>query len=104
MAPAPLPERLERLRSPPGAVRTGPDLSDLSPSQERRGSRADTPSRSALSAGTKTDRGPSRMSTLLFLDDQPAPLDQWRAIVLYGRNVASYKFALAESLLALGAQ
>ena len=44
------------------------------------------------------------MSRPLFLDSQPTALDQWRAIVLYGRNVASYKFALAESLLALGSQ
>ncbi len=44
------------------------------------------------------------MSRPLFLDRDPDPLDQWRAIVLYGRNVASYKFALAESLLALGSQ
>lgn len=28
----------------------------------------------------------------------------WRAIILYGRNVASYKFALAQSLLELGQQ
>ena len=44
------------------------------------------------------------MSKILFLDEKPGPLDQWRAIVLYGRNVASYKFALAESLLKLGAE
>lgn len=44
------------------------------------------------------------MSAHSFLDNDPAPLDQWRAIVLFGRNVASYKFALAESLLELGAK
>ena len=32
------------------------------------------------------------------LDDK----DLFRSVVLYGRNVASYKFALAESLLELG--
>jgi len=30
----------------------------------------------------------------------PTPASCWRAIVLFGRNVASYKFALAETLLA----
>jgi hypothetical protein len=30
--------------------------------------------------------------------------DQWRAIILFGRNVASYKFALAQSLLELRPQ
>jgi hypothetical protein len=28
--------------------------------------------------------------------------EHWRSIVLFGRNVASYKFALAKSLLELG--
>lgn len=32
---------------------------------------------------------------------QPTLQDQWRAINLFGRNVASYKFALAEALLTL---
>jgi hypothetical protein len=31
----------------------------------------------------------------------PTIEDQWRAIILFGRNVASYKFALAKSLLDL---
>jgi len=31
-----------------------------------------------------------------------SPINQWRGIVLFGRNVASYKFALAKSLLDLG--
>jgi len=31
----------------------------------------------------------------------PSLQDQWRAIILFGRNVASYKFALAQSLLEL---
>lgn len=31
----------------------------------------------------------------------PTLIDQWRAITLFGRNVASYKFALEEALLAL---
>lgn len=32
---------------------------------------------------------------------QPTLIDQWRAITLFGRNVASYKFALEEALLTL---
>ncbi len=36
------------------------------------------------------------------LGDQPPSLeDQWRAIILFGRNVASYKFALAKALMEL---
>ena len=31
----------------------------------------------------------------------PTVEDQWRAIILFGRNVASYKFALAKALLSL---
>ncbi len=34
-----------------------------------------------------------------FIDLEPTTEDYWRAIVLFGRNVASYKFALAKSLL-----
>ena len=37
----------------------------------------------------------------LFLARSPQLEDYWRAIVLFGRNVASYKFALARSLLDL---
>jgi hypothetical protein len=37
-----------------------------------------------------------------FLDRKsPSQEDFWRAVVLFGRNVASYKFALAKSLLEL---
>ena len=36
-----------------------------------------------------------------FLSKKPRLEDYWRAIVLFGRNVASYKFALAKSLLEL---
>jgi 5-methylcytosine-specific restriction endonuclease McrA len=36
-----------------------------------------------------------------FIDTQPTREDYWRSIVLFGRNVASYKFALAKSLLEL---
>ena len=35
-----------------------------------------------------------------FVDTQPDHATQWRSIILFGRNVASYKFAMAESLLA----
>jgi hypothetical protein len=36
-----------------------------------------------------------------FIDAHPTREDYWRSIVLFGRNVASYKFALAKSLLEL---
>lgn len=39
-----------------------------------------------------------------FLDVQPTTDNQWRALILFGRNVASYKFALARSLLDLAAR
>jgi 5-methylcytosine-specific restriction endonuclease McrA len=38
----------------------------------------------------------------LFFNQSLRSEDYWRAIVLFGRNVASYKFALAKSLLELG--
>lgn len=41
----------------------------------------------------------------LFHRPTPPQLeDKWRSLVLYGRNVASYKFALAKSLLELSSQ
>lgn len=39
-----------------------------------------------------------------FLDYQPTEVDVFRGIVLFGRNVASYKFALAKSLIDLADQ
>jgi hypothetical protein len=39
------------------------------------------------------------MSTEAFHYPQPRLEDQWRAIILFGRNVASFKFALGKSLL-----
>ena len=36
-----------------------------------------------------------------FLGDAPSIEDYWRGIILCGKNVASYKFALAQSLLEL---
>jgi 5-methylcytosine-specific restriction endonuclease McrA len=36
-----------------------------------------------------------------FISTSPELEDYWRAIILFGRNVASYKFALAKSLLEL---
>lgn len=36
-----------------------------------------------------------------FLEYQPTRQNYWRSIILFGRNVASYKFALAQSLLEL---
>jgi hypothetical protein len=37
-----------------------------------------------------------------FLDVEPSLEDRWRAVILFGRNVACYKFALGKSLLQLG--
>jgi hypothetical protein len=34
-----------------------------------------------------------------FIDSTPTLENYWRAIILFGRNLASYKFALAKSLL-----
>jgi 5-methylcytosine-specific restriction endonuclease McrA len=38
-----------------------------------------------------------------FTDTSPNLETYWRSIILFGRNVASYKFALAKSLLEIGA-
>ncbi len=37
-----------------------------------------------------------------FLTNTPTLEDNWRAIILFGKNTASYKFALGQSLLSLG--
>ena len=37
----------------------------------------------------------------IFSSQTPSLEDQWRAIILFGANVASYKFALAKSLMDL---
>ena len=34
-----------------------------------------------------------------FIDIEPTVENYWRAIILFGRNTASYKFALAKSLI-----
>ena len=39
-----------------------------------------------------------------FIEEDPSLEDYWRAIILFGRNVASYKFALGQSLIGLAAQ
>ena len=39
-----------------------------------------------------------------FADVGQSEREHWRSVVLFGRNVASYKFALAKSLLELGAK
>ena len=39
------------------------------------------------------------MSKDYFVDNNPTLDTSWRSIILLGRNVASYKFALAKSLL-----
>ncbi len=40
----------------------------------------------------------------LFTEVQPTLENYWRSIILFGRNVASYKFALGKSLLDLAQQ
>ena len=39
-----------------------------------------------------------------FTEVQPTLENYWRSIILFGRNVASYKFALGKSLLELSQQ
>jgi len=39
-----------------------------------------------------------------FISKEPSLEDYWRGIILFGRNVASYKFALAKSLLEINPQ
>lgn len=34
-----------------------------------------------------------------FVDVEPTLENYWRAIILFGKNTASYKFALAKSLI-----
>src|SRR6185369_11045739 len=40
----------------------------------------------------------------IFEDAHPSLESYWRAIILFGRNVASYKFALGKSLLHFAAE
>lgn len=44
------------------------------------------------------------MSSGKFISNDPQLEDYWRGIILFGRNVASYKFALAKTLLELNPQ
>ncbi len=37
-----------------------------------------------------------------FLSSTPTVNENWRAVILFGKNTASYKFALAQALLSLG--
>ncbi|WP_230534364.1 HNH endonuclease [Microvirga roseola] len=37
-----------------------------------------------------------------FLTSTPSLEDNWRAVILFGKNTASYKFALGQALLSLG--
>jgi hypothetical protein len=41
------------------------------------------------------------MSALNFQDNDASLESQWRAIILFGKNSATYKFAFAKSLLEL---
>ena len=38
---------------------------------------------------------------MLFVETNPTREDYWRSVILFGRNAACYKFALAKSLLEL---
>jgi HNH endonuclease len=44
------------------------------------------------------------MDPIPFIPANPTVEDCWRGVVLYGRNTASYKFALASALLELNSQ
>ena len=44
------------------------------------------------------------MASVGFISKDPQIEDYWRGIILFGRNVASYKFSLAKSLLELSPQ
>jgi len=44
------------------------------------------------------------MTIETFYTESPNIEDYWRGIILFGRNVASYKFALAKSLLDINPQ
>jgi hypothetical protein len=44
------------------------------------------------------------MDLIPFLSNTPSVEDCWRGVVLYGRNTASYKFALASALLEMRPQ
>ena len=46
----------------------------------------------------------SKKRDLLFYQTDLSKETLWRAIILFGRNVASYKFALGESLIALASE
>jgi hypothetical protein len=49
------------------------------------------------------NEGVGAVPEVRFVGDDLSDREQWRSIVLFGRNVASYKFALAKSLLELAA-
>jgi 5-methylcytosine-specific restriction endonuclease McrA len=46
----------------------------------------------------------TRTAIETFALERPTLDSYWRSLILFGRNVASYKFALGQSLLELGAQ
>ncbi len=47
---------------------------------------------------------PASDSTGGFFEYQPSQEDLFRGVILFGRNVASYKFALGKSILELAAR
>lgn len=54
----------------------------------------------AGTSGTFAQRAP-RVQMSTFLEVEPTIDNHWRALVLFGRNVATYKFALGRALLGL---
>src|SRR2546423_413282 len=63
------------------------------------------PPRAAWRAAQPGSRpGPGRGSRAGLQDAARTPAGDWRHIVWFGRNVASYKFALGQVLLDLGAR
>jgi 5-methylcytosine-specific restriction endonuclease McrA len=52
----------------------------------------------------QTVRVTTRTAIEQFTQERPSLDSYWRSLILFGRNVASYKFALGQSLLELGEQ
>jgi hypothetical protein len=55
----------------------------------------------AVASASQSSLGQRRYCVTDFLAKSPTLDSNWRAVVLFGRNVASYKLALAKTLLSL---
>src|SRR3954451_12639042 len=49
-------------------------------------------------------RGAKIAAMIEFLERDRTPENYWRSVILFGQNVASYKFALAKSLIELSSR